>query len=196
MLNVPITSELLVFVVGRSGSGKDTVMRKTADVLSKEHIPVNILQRHITRPPDKTEHSLYIFESEFLQKKANNEFALFWFVYNNWYGCSRNLLEEPLKRGEIMLVNLSRTILHKARESYPQSKIILIKVQDRVAEERIKTRGRENSNHLDKRVTRMHEEIDMPLPDKIIHNDGDLDNAVHELSSYLRKIYQDSKELN
>ncbi|UCE14775.1 MAG: hypothetical protein JSV04_06235 [Candidatus Heimdallarchaeota archaeon] len=194
MLNAPITSELLFFVVGRSGSGKDTVMRKTVDVLSKEHIPVNILQRHITRPPDKTEHSLYISEAEFLQKKENNEFTLFWFVYNNWYGCSRDLLEGPLKRGEIMLVNLSRAILHRARMLYPQSKIILIKVQDRVAEERIIARGRENSKHLAPRVSRMQNEIDLPLPDKIIHNNGDLDSTVHELSSYVRKIYQDTKE--
>ncbi|MFX0122459.1 MAG: hypothetical protein ACFFAE_02395, partial [Candidatus Hodarchaeota archaeon] len=57
----------------------------------------------------------------------------------------------------------------------------------------LRERGRENSNRLTERITRMHKKIDMPLPDKIIQNEGDLDNAVRELSDYLRKVYQDSK---
>ena len=65
-----LISNLLVFVVGRSGSGKDTLMRNVVDVLSLEDIPVNILQRNITRPPDKTEESLYISEEEFFKRKS------------------------------------------------------------------------------------------------------------------------------
>ena len=40
----------------------------------------------------------------------------------------------------------------------------------------------------------MHTKIDMPPPDKIVENEGDLDKAVYELSEYLRKIYNDSKK--
>ncbi|MFX0124189.1 MAG: hypothetical protein ACFFAE_11175, partial [Candidatus Hodarchaeota archaeon] len=143
-----VTSDLLVFVVGRSGSGKDTIMRNVANILLFENIPVNILQRNITRPPDKTEESLYVSEEEFLLKKSQKEYVLTWFVYNNWYGCPRIPLEESLHRGEIVLVNISRRILQEAREKYPQSKIVLIVVKDEIAEKRLKERGRENSNRL------------------------------------------------
>ena len=189
-----LISNLLVFVVGRSGSGKDTLMRNIADTLSLEDIPVNILQRNITRPPDKTEESLYISEEEFFKRKSQNVYALSWFVYKNWYGCPRIPLEKGLRTGAIVLVNVSRSILHEAREKYPQSKIVLIKVKDEIAEKRLKERGREESDHLVDRLTRMHTTIDMPPPDKIVENEGDLDKAIYELSDYLRKIYNDSKK--
>ncbi|MFX1506790.1 MAG: hypothetical protein ACFFDC_11870 [Promethearchaeota archaeon] len=186
-------SDLLFFVVGRSGSGKDTIMRKVVNILLLEDIPARILQRHITRQPDKTEVSLYVSEEEFLQKKSQKEYAFSWFVYDNWYGCPQKPLEQYLRRGEIILVNVSRSILYDAKEKYPRSKIILIVVPDEVAETRIKNRGREDSNHLADRFNRMHKKINMPFPDKVIQNEGDLEIAVQELSDYLRKVYQDSK---
>ena len=185
-------NDLLVFIVGRSGSGKDSIMHNVVKVLL-EDIPVYLLQRHITRPPDNTEESLYVSEEEFIQRKSQKEYALSWFVYDNWYGCPRIPLEQSLQRGEIVIVNVSRSILYEAKEKYPQSKIVLIVVPDKVAEDRIKIRGREDSNHLADRFTRMQKKIDMPPPDIIIKNEGDLDIAVGHLSDYLRKIYQDSK---
>ena len=128
-----------------------------------------------------------------MQKKSQKEYALSWFVYDNWYGCPRMPLEESLRTGKIVLANISRSILYNAKKKYPQSKIVLIVVPDKVAETRIKNRGREESNHLANRFTRMRKEIDMPFPDIIIQNEGDLNIAVQEFSDYLRKIYQDSK---
>ncbi len=189
-----IAHDLLVFIVGRSGSGKDTVMRNVIDILLMEQIPVNILRRSITRPSDKTEESFYVSKTEFLQKLAEKEFALSWFVYNNWYGCPRALLEDSLQRGEIVLVNISRNCLPQAREKYPQSKIVLIEVPVKIAEKRIKARGRETDNRLTERLTRMQEKIDIPAPNKIILNDGDLEKAVHELSDFLKTSYLDIKQ--
>ncbi|MFW9906567.1 MAG: hypothetical protein ACFFFH_19830 [Candidatus Thorarchaeota archaeon] len=190
---VGYTSDLLVFVVGRSGSGKDSIMRNVASALKLEDIPVHVLQRHITRLPDKTEESLYVSEEEFLRKKSQKEYIISWYIYDNWYGCPQKPLKKALRRGEIVLVNASRSILYDAKEKYPRSKIVLIDAPDKVAEARIKIRGREDSNHLFERFTRMQKKIDMPFPDKIIQNEGDLDLAVQELRDYLRTIYQDSK---
>ena len=63
-----------------------------------------------------------------------------------------------------------------------------------MAEKRIKTRGRETNHRLTERLIRMQEKIEMPTPDKIIHNDGDLDKAVTELISYLKTLYLKIKQ--
>ncbi|UCG90020.1 MAG: hypothetical protein JSU57_06035 [Candidatus Heimdallarchaeota archaeon] len=189
-----IASDLLVFVVGISGSGKDTIMRKASDNLFIEEIPVNILRRDITRSPDKTEESLYVSEEEFLIKKSREEYALSWYVYNNWYGCPRTLLEVPLQRGEVVLVNVSRNILSEARDKYPESKIVLIDVPINIAEKRIKTRGRETDYLLNERQIRMHAKIDMLPPDKVVQNDSDLEKAVNELTDYLKTLYLNFKQ--
>ena len=68
-------SKLLIFVVGTSGSGKDSVMRETVTYLVENGVQAQILKRMITRTPDKFEESNFLSIDEFLQRK--NEFALF-----------------------------------------------------------------------------------------------------------------------
>ncbi|MHA1969955.1 MAG: hypothetical protein ACW964_19445 [Candidatus Hodarchaeales archaeon] len=46
-------SKLIILIVGKSGSGKDTLMRESQKILqSQKSVPVNILQRVITRKID------------------------------------------------------------------------------------------------------------------------------------------------
>lgn len=185
------SSHLVILVVGKSGSGKDTLMRESQQILQVDkNIPVNILQRYITRTSDENEESIFITQEEYLQRKKANEFSLYWRIYGNWYGCPRNSINTSIKRGELVLINVSRSILYEARKNYPHCKIVLIDVPQSIAEERVKSRGRETGKRLKDRLTRMKkEDIDMPQPNKIILNDDSLERAVMELSSYLEDIY-------
>ncbi len=185
------SSHLVILVVGKSGSGKDTLMRESQRLLQEEkNIPVNILQRYITRTSDKNEESISVTQEEYLQRKKANEFALYWRIYGNWYGCPKVSIDTPIKRGELVLINVSRSILNEARKNYPHCKIILIDVSLSIAEKRVKSRGRDTGKGLKDRLTRMKkEDIDMPQPNKIILNDDSLEKAVLALSSYLEDIY-------
>jgi phosphonate metabolism protein PhnN/1,5-bisphosphokinase (PRPP-forming) len=185
-----IPGDLLIFIVGKSGSGKDTLMRESMRLLKEKKIPVSIMQRFITRISDKNEESIFITKEKFLKRNQMNEFALSWFIFGNWYGISRKSIETLIKRGEIVLVNVSRSILHKARESYPRCKIVLIDVPVSITKERIRSRGRDNGKGYEARLARMQRtDIDMPPPNKIIINDKNLERAVSELSSYIEHLY-------
>ncbi len=190
------SSHLVIFVVGKSGSGKDTLMRESQRVLQEEkNIPVNILQRYITRTSDKNEESISVTQEEYLQRKEANEFALHWKIYGNWYGCPKESIDTPIKRGELVLINVSRSILYDARKHYPYCKIVLIDLPQFIAEKRVKSRGRDTGKGLKDRLTRMKkEDFDMPQPNKIIFNDDSLEKAVLALSSYLEDIYSSYKE--
>lgn len=190
MTSEEIPSEMLIFIVGKSGSGKDTLMRESMRLLKKKDIPVTVLQRFITRASDKNEESIYITKEEFLKRKELNEFALSWFIFGNWYGIPRKSIDTLVKRGDIVLINVSRNILHKARESYPQCKIVLVEVPISISKERVMSRGRDMGEDYEDRLARMQEtEIDMPPPNKIIINDKDLERAVNELSNYIESVY-------
>jgi phosphonate metabolism protein PhnN/1,5-bisphosphokinase (PRPP-forming) len=171
-------------------------MQKSLEILRKKDILVNILQRVITRPPDVTEDSVFVSETEFMKMKAENKFALFWYVYNNWYGCPRILLDQSIQRGEIVLVNISRAILFNVRKIFPQSKIVLIEVPFETAEKRMRKRGREKGDQLSHRTARIHEMVKMPPPNKIIKNDGDLHHAVQEMVNYLEKSLLENCSIN
>ena len=182
-------TNLLVFVVGTSGSGKDSVMRETTSYLNSQSIPTSTLKRVITRPSDKNEESTFMTVEEFLKHKEDNEFALSWHIYDNWYGCGRALIESALARNELLLINISRSILFKAREVFPECLIVLVTVPKEIAESRIKKRGREDDKGLKIRLTRMKRDIEMPVPNKIVENTGDLGKTAEELGVFLKNHY-------
>lgn len=181
--NILNKSDLLIFVVGTSGSGKDSVMRETAVYLNENGIPAQLLKRVITRPSDKNEESVFMTDDDFLEHR--DDFALSWNIFDNWYGCPWNIINESIIKREILLINVSRAVLYKVRELFPKCKIILITVPKDVAETRLKHRGREDQQGLQKRLTRMTTKIDMPPPDKIIQNTGNLVETAQELGNYL-----------
>ena len=186
------TSDLLIFVVGTSGSGKDSVMRETVNYLRNQGIKCRLLTRIITRKPDTNENSIFMTIDQF--KSHINEFALYWNVYDNWYGCPRKDIEESMVQRELLLINVSRAVLHEARRKYPLCQIILVTVPLETAESRIKKRGRENEIGLKKRLQRMKVTVDMPPPDKVVENTGDLHETAENLGDYLKNLYSMSKQ--
>ncbi|MHA1941181.1 MAG: hypothetical protein ACXACP_02580 [Candidatus Hodarchaeales archaeon] len=180
-------SNLLIFVVGTSGSGKDSVMRETVNFLRNQGLSCRLLTRVITRKPDVNEESIFMTVNQF--KKHKKEFALYWNVYDNWYGCPKEDIEEAMIQREFLLINVSRAVLHEARRIYPLCKIILVTVPKEIAESRIKKRGREDKKGLEKRLNRMKTIVDMPSPDLVVHNTGDLQKTAENLGKYLKTHY-------
>lgn len=180
-------SRLLIFVVGTSGSGKDSVMRETVSYLNQNGVSAQILKRIITRTPDKNEESNFLSVDDFLHRKS--EFALAWNIYDNWYGIPWEPIHEVYRNNSFLLINVSRGVLHEARKLFPSSLIILVTVPKEIAESRIKNRGREDHKGMSIRLSRMSKQVDMPIPSKIINNSGDLKDTAKELGDFLMKDY-------
>ena len=184
-----INTKLLVFVVGTSGSGKDSVMRETVSYLISHDIPASTLMRVITRSPDKNEKSTFMTTEDFLKLMKNNEFALSWHIYDNWYGCGWTPIKNAVTRNELLLINISRSVLFKAREVFPECLIVLVTVPKEIAESRIKKRGREDERGLITRLNRMKSNVEMPTPNKTVENTGNLHKTAEELGKYLKEHY-------
>ena len=182
-------TNLLVFVVGTSGSGKDSVMRETVSFLTSQSIPATTLKRAITRPPDRNEDSTFMTVDEFLKHKEDNEFALSWHVYDNWYGCSWVGINKAIRENQLLLINISRSILFKAREVFPDCLIVLVTVPKEIAASRILKRGREDEKGLQTRLTRMESKIEIPTPNIIVENTGNLNKTAEELGNFLKHHY-------
>ena len=180
-------SKSLIFVVGTSGSGKDSVMRETVAYLTDNGVSAQILKRMITRTPDKYEESNYLSIDEFSNRKS--EFAITWEIYDNWYGIPWDPINEAYENQTLLLINVSRGVLYEVRRLFPLSQIILITVPKEIAESRLKKRGREDQEGMKKRLSRMSKVIDMPTPSKIIKNTGDLKDTAKELGDYLIRTY-------
>jgi ribose 1,5-bisphosphokinase len=182
----------LFLIVGNSGSGKDSiisgVVKKYPSKLKKIHAP----KRYITRPPSKFEENISISVEEFKKMEMKGDFALKWHIYNLDYGISKEI-EDFLKEGHPVIINVSRMIISEAKEKYDNVKVIFIDVPFEITYQRIKDRKRESEDLLKKRIERARENQTFPEADFILDNSGDLEDAIDTLLNYLLKVI-DKKE--
>lgn len=175
---------LLVLIVGNSGSGKDSIMRGLKERFPTELKPLYLAQRFITRPTSETESNIAISPEEFKEMSSQGKFALEWHIYGLDYGVPIEI-DEWLKKGHPVLVNVSRLIVQKAREIYSNIVVAFIEVPFEITLKRVKERARESGRRLEERIQRAKENQTYSYADIIIDNSGDLKDAINQFLSYL-----------
>jgi len=183
---------ILFLIVGNSGSGKDSiifgVIRKYPSNLKQIHAP----KRYITRPPSKFEKNISITPKKFREMEMNGKFALKWNIYELDYGIPIEI-ENSLKKGHHVIINVSRTIVKQAREKYKNIKVIFIEVPFEITLQRIKDRKRESEDLLKERIERARKNQKFTEADFTIDNSGNLADAIDQFLTYLIKIVDKKK---
>jgi len=167
----------LVLVIGNSGSGKDSIMKGAKEKFPSEFKSLFLAQRFITRPSSDTEDNIPISPEEFKNMSLQGKFALEWHIYGLDYGVPIEI-DDWLEKGHIVLVNVSRSIVKKARDIYEKIKVVFIEVPFEITLNRVKDRGRESGERLEERIQRAKKNQKYPDADYIIDNSGDLEHAI------------------
>ncbi len=178
------TPGLLVYVVGPSGAGKDSVLAGLRNSPDADHRIV-IAQRYITRPRQiGGERHVPLSEQAFLQHDQAGSFAMTWEGHGLHYGIGIEI-EGWLKHGLTVLVNGSRAHLPEARRRFPDLKAVCISATPEIIATRLGRRRRESPEEVAERLHR-NSALAAPRVHKSIVNDGALDDAVGELADWLR----------
>ena len=117
-------SGTLFLVVGNSGSGKDSIISGVLKNYPSEMKKIYAPKRYITRPPSKFEENILISAKKFTEMDKKEKFVLKWHIYDLDYGISKEI-EEYLKNGHPVIINVSRKIIKEAREKYENVRVIL-----------------------------------------------------------------------
>ncbi|MFX0019346.1 MAG: phosphonate metabolism protein/1,5-bisphosphokinase (PRPP-forming) PhnN [Promethearchaeota archaeon] len=183
---------ILFLIVGNSGSGKDSIIqgavKKYPNDLNKLYVP----KRYITRDPSKTEENISISPEEFRIMSKEGKFALKWHIYGLDYGISIEI-DEKLKNGQSVAVNVSRIIIPEAKKVYENTKVIFIEVPFDITLKRLKERTREIGKRLEERLERARNNQKFPEADYIIDNSGLLDDAIDQFINYVIKCIEQVK---
>ena len=165
----------LVYVMGPSGAGKDSVLNRARGLLPA-NAPVVFAHRYITRPAEAGgENHIALSKPEFALRRSHGLFAFHWSAHGNDYGIGREIYAWR-NVGMTVVVSGSREHFQKAGgdpETYP---VIITASHERLAE-RLARRGREDAEGAQARLGRgdAYEVIDPRLT--TILNDGALDDA-------------------
>ena len=180
---------VLILVVGNSGSGKDSIMKGVKERYPTDLKSLQLTQRYITRPYSDTEDNIAIKPEDFKKLSLRGEFVLEWHIYGLDYGVPIEI-DYWLEKGHPVLVNVSRSIIKKARRIYQNILVVFIDAPFEITLKRVKERARESGARLEERILRARKNQDMPDADFIVDNSGDLEDAINQFLNYLLTVVQ------
>lgn len=183
----------LIYLMGPSGSGKDSLLNAARERLGARNCV--IARRVITRSAEAVgEDAIGVSPAEFDQQEAAGAFALSWRANGLAYGIPRQI-DDWLAAGQDVLVNGSRGYLPQARERYPELLAILLQVDEAALRQRLQARGRESAEQIEARLARSRE-LQRPSAtvagdryegesQRLLNNSGPLDQTVTQLLQLL-----------
>jgi ribose 1,5-bisphosphokinase len=177
----------LVYVMGPSGAGKDSVMNR-ARTLLPSRAPVFFAHRYITRPADiGGENHVALSQAEFLLRREHGLFAFDWEAHGNRYGIGCEI-EAWRKAGLTVVVSGSREHFLNASGLDADTHPVLITAPAERLAERLEARGREDSAAAARRLGRGEAYTVDDARLVTIMNDGALETAAEAFVSLIARL--------
>lgn len=181
----------LVYLIGASGSGKDSLLTFARSRLEGEPC-VAFAHRYITRPFDAGgENHVALTEAEFDTRLAMGLFAMHWASHDHRYGIGCEI-NHWLAKGFTVVMNGSREYLPEARQRYPELRAVLVSVAPDILAGRLRSRGREDEADIAKRVIRAAAYADPVGVHHRVANDGTLEEGGESLVRYIFACREES----
>lgn len=173
----------LVYVMGPSGAGKDTLIEYAR--ARTDPTAVAFAHRFITRSAEAGgENHVMLSDTEFAARREAGLFALSWNSHGFWYGIGVEI-DLWLNHGLIVVVSGSRAAWPQAKARYPGLLGLMIEAPPAVRAARLAARRRENEDAIRARLER-----DVSLPDeelRRIDNVGTVAAAGNKLVELLQR---------
>lgn len=179
-------SGLLFVVAAASGTGKTSLVKALLDRTSNLHVSVS----HTTRPKRSGEldgiHYHFIEKDNFTAQIEQGGFIEYAEVFGNYYGTSQRTVEEQLKQGHDVLLEIDWQGAAQVRKLFPDSiQIFILPPSQFDLKQRLSNRGTDSveviEHRLDCAVSDMQQYVNF---DYIIINDS-FDRALHELEAVI-----------
>ncbi len=152
---------LLLVVSGPSGAGKGTICRAFVEANPQ----VNVSISATTRPPRVGEcdgvNYFFLTEQQFKHRISIGEFYEYAVNYGNYYGTPKQFVEEKLKNGEDVILEIDIQGAMQVRKQRPDAIYIFILPPSMTElKNRIIKRGSETAESLNTRFNSAYAEID------------------------------------
>jgi len=172
---------LWVFVCGPSGAGKDSVIN-SARALAEHEPRVVFSRRIVTRTAAQGSEHDETSRAEFRHRRDTGDLAWHWEAHGHGYAIARDYARH-VDLGRIVVVNGSRE--HAATVAHlPSVRTVLVTAPAPVVQDRLRSRAREDSAAIERRMARNEALTDLPA-DLRIDNTGALEQSGARLAHWL-----------
>lgn len=172
----------LIVVSGPAGTGKDTVVNR----LRQKHPEIGISISATTRAPRGTEQEgvdyFYLSNPQFEAWIRDDKLVEYTNYCGNYYGTPRAQIEERISKGIYVVLVIEVEGAANIKRQYPDSTTIFICPPSmEELENRLRGRGTDTPESIQKRLSRAKEEIKLaPTYDEQVVND-DVDRCADEI---------------
>ncbi len=185
----------LIVISAPSGAGKTTLCHK----ILKEFSNITLSVSSTTRNPRGHEKDgvdyFFISKNEFKNLIKKNRFAEWALVHENYYGTSKDVIDQALKKNQSVLLDIDVQGAASLRKDYPNicHTFFIAPPSLKELETRLRQRGTDSEETIQKRIQNAKSEMEKSkFFDHIIINDS-LDRAYEELSKHIRKALTEAR---
>ena len=184
----------LIYVIGPSGAGKDSLLNSLRQEMANLAAitdpatppPLYFAKRTITRSHDQSNEDHEVVDPSHFESLVNSEaFGMHWFANGLHYGIRHQELA-PMSESTWVMVNGSRAYLEEAKQCFPGLTVLFITAPIEVLRARLLSRGRENEQAIEARLSRS-KDVALGPQDLCVSNGGSLAESVAMLKKLLQQ---------
>ena len=177
----------IVFIVSApSGSGKSTLVNRVLDQDPRLLFSISYTTRQPRGHEKQDDHYHFIRRDEFERRLERDEFLEWAKVFENYYGTSRLYLEQAVKEGRDLVLDIDVQGERQLRERIPDAVSIFILAPSRaILEQRLRARSEDSEAVIERRLRGAVDEIGNYRQYDYVLVNQDLDESVMRLKSII-----------
>ena len=177
----------LIIITGPSGVGKGTVVKELLDRNKDIWLSISATTRN-PRVGEKDGLNYYFISEERFKDMIDKKEFLEWAQFaGNYYGTPLSTVNEKIEKGFIVLLEIEVEGAKQIKEKFPESlSIFLLPPSKEELEKRIRNRGTEKEEAIDRRLSRADYEIASSDEFDFVLTNHDVDETVKEVSKIIK----------
>ena len=172
----------LIVITGPSGVGKGTLVKKLLSSCNDIWLSISATTRSPRHGEVSGKDYIFLNKKEFIKLRENDGFLEWAEFAGNFYGTPRHEVKKQLELGKKVLLEIELDGARQVRKTFVNGFHIFIAPPNfQELERRIRARGTDSEEAIEKRLKRAKEELNAQKEfDAIVIND-DIDNALVQI---------------
>ena len=177
----------LIIITGPSGVGKGTVVKELLDRNKDIWLSISATTRN-PRMGEKDGENYYFISDERFKDMIDKKEFLEWAQFaGNYYGTPLSTVNEKIEKGFVVLLEIEVEGAKQIKEKFPEAlSIFLLPPSKAELEKRIRNRGTEKEEAINRRLSRANYEIASSCEFDFVLTNHDVDETVKEVFKIIK----------
>ena len=184
----------LIVISGPSGSGKDTVVKRLMELHPEIEVSVSATTRPMRSGEKEGVNYFYLSREEFERRIQAGEILEYAEYCENYYGTPKSEVDKRIENGITVILVIEVIGAGNIKKLYPDAVTIFVRPPSYgELEERLRGRGTETEESIQKRLARAVEEMEYAVDyNEVVINDT-VDECAEEIYSLIQKYQQEEE---